>query len=83
MQLSALMSIDGALTPYTYDAASQSDPGLAFFLGEPLESPGRSGAASKGDQKKPASAGATDLLGLTMEEELTEEEELVSHLTVP
>ncbi len=58
----------------------QGDPGLAFFLGEPLDSPGHAGTASKDGQKKPASAGATDLLGLTMEDELTEEEELVSSL---
>lgn len=60
----------------------QGDPGLAFFLGEPLDSPGGARAASKGGQKKPASAGATDLLGLTMDEELTEEEELVSQYSV-
>ncbi len=58
---------------------SQGDPDLAFFLGEAQDGgEQRAGTAtSKSGQHKPASAQSTDLLGLSMEEELTEEEELV------
>ena len=60
--------------------ALQNKPDVAFMLGEPfLEGPEqRTGTAghsrSAQQQRKPASAQSTDLLGLPMEEELTQEE---------